>query len=361
MSDPGFDADSLRDGFRDVLDREAGSERLHRFVDAGGLYDEALWRAAAALGWPALSVPEAHGGLGLGLPEAAVLFEEIGRALAPLPLLGGYLAGRAIEIGGSEAQKAAWLPRIAAGELVCAISPPLPGRAPLPTAVEDGDGLRLSGQALDLLDGGSASLFLVLARLAHGSLAYVLVDGVEAAVEPTVDRTRHLARVDLDGVRVSADRVLGGGQALRETLAAEAALLIACDAKGGANAVFERTLDYLKTRMQFGKPIGAFQALKHRCADHKVALEASGAVAAEAVRLWAAADSSAVAMASSAKAYACDVYGEVAEDAVQLHGGIGFTWEHDCHLFLKRAKLNQALYGSSVAHLDRAARLLAAA
>jgi alkylation response protein AidB-like acyl-CoA dehydrogenase len=170
-----------------------------------------------------------------------------------------------------------------------------------------------------------------------------------------------LARLELDGVRVAADRVLGGGDELRDTLTAEAALLIACDAKGGANAVLERTLDYLKTRMQFGKPIGSFQALKHRCADHKVALEASGAVTTEAVRLWAAGDPSAVVMASSAKAYACGTYATVAEDAVQLHGGIGFTWEHDCHLFLKRAKLNQALYGSTSAHLDRAASLLAAA
>ncbi len=356
MTDAAFDPETLRDGFRDVLVREASSERLHRFVDGGGVRDEALWQEAAALGWPALAIPEADGGLGLGIAEAAVLFEEVGRALAPMPLLGSYLAARAIELGGSEAQRAAWLPRIAAGELTCTISPPFPAHA-VEFAVE-GDQVVLTGEAGDLLDGGGAELLVVLAQDADGGSTYVLIDGVEAEVERTVDRTRHLARARFDGLRVPMDRLFAGGEAMRGTLLGEAALLIACDARGGAAAIFEQTIGYLKTREQFGKPIGSFQALKHRCADHKVALEASGAVVAEAVRLWAAGDPTAPLMASSAKAYACDVYARVAEDAVQLHGGIGYTWEHDCHLFLKRAKLNQALFGTSAAHLDRAGRLL---
>jgi alkylation response protein AidB-like acyl-CoA dehydrogenase len=363
MSEPGFDAETLRDGFRDVLARELTSERLHRFVDSGELRDEALWREAAALGWPALAIPDDHGGLGLGLAEAAVLFEELGRSLAPAPMLGAYLAGRAIALGGSPAQQAAWLPRIAAGEVVCAVSPPDPGRHPLPELAIEGDEVVLSGDAADLLDAGGADLLAVLARGQDGTPVYVLVESGEAEieVERLVDRTRHLGRIRFDGLRLPADRRLAGGDALCETLIGEAALLVASDAKGGAEAVFERTLDYLKTRVQFGKPIGSFQALKHRCADHKVALEASGAVTAEAIRLWAADDPTASVMASSAKAYGCEVYATVAEDAVQLHGGIGYTWEHDCHLFLKRAKLDQALSGATAAHLDRAARLLAGA
>jgi alkylation response protein AidB-like acyl-CoA dehydrogenase len=331
-SDAAMDLTALRDGVRDVLDREVNSERLHRYVDAATVFDEALWAEAAGLGWPALTVPEAYDGLGLGMAEAAVLFEEVGRALAPLPLLGTWLAGRAIELAGSDDQKAAWLPRIASGELPAAFGP-------------KGDD--------DVLEGGGARLFVI----DHGDHFLVReADASEVTIERTQDATRHFARLT-----AGAGDSMPATDAVRETLHAEAGLALACDAVGGANVIFDRTVEYLKVRQQFGKPIGSFQALKHRCADHKVALVSSGALVAEAVRLWAAGDPQALLYASTAKASACDVYAKVAEDAVQLHGGIGFTWEHDCHLFLKRAKLNQALFGSSPARLDDAARRLVAA
>ena len=358
-----MDLEALRDGVRDVLQREATSQRLHRLVDEEALRDAELWTTAASLGWPALTVPDAAGGLGLGFAESAVLFEELGRALAVIPQLPTVLAARAIALAGSEAQQGRWLPAIAAGELACAISSPELQAEPSLQIAGDGDHLVLTGEAADLLQGGDADLLVLLARDQGGELAYVVVepvaDGITVTVERTVDRTRHLARARFDGLRLPADRRLEGaaGGALA-TLLTEAALAVAADAVGGANEIFERTIEYLKTRQQFGKPIGSFQALKHRCADHKVALEASRAVVAEAVQLYAQGAADAPLMASLAKAYACEVYAKVAEDALQLHGGIGFTWEQDCHLFLKRAKLDQALFGATAVHLDRGAALL---
>jgi alkylation response protein AidB-like acyl-CoA dehydrogenase len=365
MSDAGIDLAALREGVRDVLVSEASSARVHRLFDDGALIDQPLWEKAAELGWPALSVPEAQGGLGLGVAETAVVFEELGRFLAPLPYLGAVLAARAIALAGDATQQDRWLPAIAEGGTICAISAPRPGVVPGPTLRRDGDTIILTGGATELLQGMNADLLVIEAHDASGEAAYVVVeprtDGVELVLERTVDQTRHLARASFTDLRLPADRLLAGSANARPILLAEAALALACDAVGGAEAIFERTLDYLKTREQFGKPIGSFQALKHRCADHKVAMTASAAVVAEAVRLQADGDPTAPLMASVAKAYACEVYAKVAEDAVQLHGGIGYTWEHDCHLFLKRAKLDQALYGGTAAHLDRAAGLLVAA
>ena len=365
MNDADMDLQALRDSIRDVLERELDSQRLHRLVDESALMDKALWGTAASLGWPALAVGEGHGGLGLGAPETAVLFEELGRSLAPLPALGGVLAARAIALGGSAEQQARWLPAIAAGEILCAISETTTKSA---VSILRGDAgeIVLSGDAADLLQGAEADLLIVLAEDASGAPALVVVepkaDGVELIVERTVDRTRHLATARFAELKLPADRELAAAspETILAALTIEAALALASDSAGGAQAVFERTLDYLKTREQFGKPIGSFQALKHRCAEHKVALAASASVVAEAVRLQAEGAPSAPLMASLAKAYACEVYAKVAEDAVQLHGGIGFTWEHDCHLFLKRAKLNQALLGGTAAGLDHAADLLLA-
>jgi alkylation response protein AidB-like acyl-CoA dehydrogenase len=145
---------------------------------------------------------------------------------------------------------------------------------------------------------------------------------------------------------------------ISDALLGHAALALACDGLGLADAVLTLTVEYLKTRMQFGKVIGSFQALKHRCANHKVALEAARASTHDAVRHWVEGRSDARARSSLAKAHACEAATVIATDAVQLHGGIGFTWEHTCHLFLKRAKLNEALFGTRAAHEDRAANLL---
>jgi alkylation response protein AidB-like acyl-CoA dehydrogenase len=364
MTDPAIDPAALRESVRDVLARECDSRRLHALVDQGAPCDLSLWRIAADLGWNGLAVSEDHGGLGLGVTETAVVFEEMGRALAALPYLGAVLAARAISVAGSPDQQARWLPAIAAGDLLCAVSHP--DQSATVRLQIGADRIILSGECADLLQGADTGLLVIEVREADGAASYVMVepqtDGVELILERTVDRTRHLTRVRFEDTALPLDRRLASAPfaKTREALRLESALAIACDSIGGAKAVFAATIDYLKNREQFGKPIGAFQALKHRCADHQVTLAAAGAVIAEAVRLAAQAAASAPMMAALAKAYACEVYAKVAEDAVQLHGGIGFTWEHDCHLFLKRAKLNQALLNGTAAQLDRAADLLLA-
>jgi alkylation response protein AidB-like acyl-CoA dehydrogenase len=368
MSDDLIDSAALREGIRSVLESESSAEMLHRFVDGNTPLDADLWNKAAELGWCALAVSDEHGGLGLGLAELAIVHEEIGRVTAPLPFLTTTLVTEAIAYTGSSAQKEAWLPRIAAGELPASLRIPEPNRRiSLPQLSRNPDkSLVLTGDALELLDGAAARLLLVEAIAEDGASAFVLIeperDGITIRRDALVDRTRHLASAHFEALVLSEDRLLSADTAtLSASLLDHAALALACDAIGGADAIFELTLAYLKTREQFGRPIGSFQALKHRCSNMKVALEASRAVVADAVRKSTEKAPDASLQASLAKLYACDVAAIIAEDALQLHGGIGFAWEHSCHLYLKRAKLNQALGGNSAAHADRAAELLIAA
>jgi alkylation response protein AidB-like acyl-CoA dehydrogenase len=367
MTEDAAELDALRSSMRRVLSEHASREHLQRYVKSTELYDKALWGEAGELGWLALSVPEGDGGLGLGMSGAAILYEELGRSLAPVPVLGTLLVAEAVAATGTSAQKEAWLPDLISGATAASLQVIDPKQnTPSVQLRRRPDGaLVLSGDAHDLLDGAAASLLLLTAQGEDGSPHLVLVrpqeDGVTVQAEPLVDRTRHLAHAHLDGVVLSADRRLGEAPmraGFGDELLGHAALALACDGLGLADAVLTLTVEYLKTRVQFGKPIGSFQALKHRCANHKVALEATRAVTYEAVRHWVGGHSDARARASLAKAHACDVATVIATDAVQLHGGIGFTWEHACHLFLKRAKLNEALFGTRAAHEDRAADLL---
>jgi alkylation response protein AidB-like acyl-CoA dehydrogenase len=359
--------DALRETFCRVLTERASREQVQRFINSSELYDKALWREAAELGWLALPVPEDQGGLGLGFEVAALLYEELGRRVAPAPVLATFLVAQALTEAGTDAQKAASLPELVSGVAPASLSVIEPKRkAPSLRLRRRPDGaLVLSGEAHDLLDGASATLLLVTAQSEDEAFHFVLVrprdDGVTVRAEPLVDPTRHLAHVRFDDLVLAADRQLGERPlrpGLSDALLEHAALALACDAIGGADAVLSLTIEYLKTRVQFGKPIGSFQALKHRCANHKVALEAARAMTHDVVRRWADRRPAAAAYASLAKAYACDVATAIATDAIQLHGGIGFTWEHPCHLYLKRAKLNETLFGTRTAHEDRAAALL---
>jgi alkylation response protein AidB-like acyl-CoA dehydrogenase len=367
MTEDAAELDALRNSIRRVLTEHASRERVQRFVKSSELYDEVLWGEAAKLGWLALSVPEDNGGLGLGMNGAALLYEELGRSLAPVPVLGTLLVAEAVAAAGTPAQKAAWLPDLASGAAPASLEVIDPKRkAPSVRLKRRPDGaLVLSGEARDLLDGAAASLLLLTAQSEDGALHLVLVrpreDAVTVQAEVLVDRTRHLAHAHLDDLVLPADRQLGETPlraGLDDELLGHAALALACDGLGVADTVLTLTVEYLKTRVQFGKPIGSFQALKHRCANHKVSFESARAMTHEAVRHWAEGRSDAAARSSLAKAYACDMATVIATDAVQLHGGIGFTWEHSCHLFLKRAKLNEALFGTRAAHEDRAAALL---
>lgn len=349
------DLEELRASFRDVLDDAVAAGDVRKHVDGGNRRCEALWSKAAELGWFALLTPEAHGGLELGRASAAVLYEELGRVTAPLPMLGALLGSEIVARFGDERQQQTWLPALAAGEIAAFAADGLEQEA---NALWLNDG-HVKGDARDLLDGGEASILIAQASLG-GDRCWIVspLQGPTAQRDELVDRTRSLAQVRLEGIEASA--LIGAAAIISRAVRTHANVALACDSIGGAKAVFDLTLEYLKTREQFGKPIGSFQALKHRCAEHKVAIEAADALVAEAIALWDADDALAELYALLAKSNACEVYAAVATDAVQLHGGIGFTWEHVCHLYLKRAKLNQVLFGAGAAQRDAAARLLVA-
>jgi alkylation response protein AidB-like acyl-CoA dehydrogenase len=358
MSDA-IDLTELQDSIRDVLSGECPIERVQRHVLSGLDFDAALWQRVAGLGWLGLGIDAEYGGLGLGQDALAILYAELGRVLAPLPVLPTLLAADTIARFGSPEQKQRWLPAIAAGELRAAVSDP--AAAGIEAGISE-SGFVLNGEARNILDGMCASV-LVLKISLQNREAYAVLDantpGLSRHRFQVTDQTRHLAHVTLAGVAIDPGRLLdqpaaGASAALRR----HALLAIANDAVAGGDAILARTLDYLKLRQQFGRVIGSFQALKHRVADHK-----AGLVGAEGLVLD---SSNSVASASplldalEAKILATSVYHSVAKDCIQLHGGIGFTWDYPAHLFLKRAMLNIQLFGSLNQNLDEVAMGLAA-
>ena len=336
-----IDLGELRANIRDVLEVEASSERVHRHYDGGTAFDATLAQTVAALGWAGLAVTERDGGLGLGFDAVALLYEELGRGPAPIPMLPTLLAAEAIAKGGDDAQRASWLPPLVSGEQFAAVvlDPPAGLTA------QDG---RLSGYCGLVADGAGASLFLVALDARRAALFAADAPGVSVERQRGVDRTRSLALLSLDGAAYEQFPIELG------RLRTHASLAVACDSIGGAGAILERTIDYLKVRVQFGKPIGSFQALKHRVANHQLALDVARALVARAVTLHARGDAAA-GIAALARVNATETYAAIADDAVQLHGGIGFTWEHDCHHYLKRARMNEMLHGNAETLLDHAA------
>ncbi|MGE0386037.1 MAG: acyl-CoA dehydrogenase family protein, partial [Gammaproteobacteria bacterium] len=343
MSESIISTAELRDTVRGVLSVESASKKLRAALDGPGSLREALWPTVADLGWAALAIPEEHGGMGLGSAELAVVFEELGRYLTPVPFLSTMLFARAVAAAGTPDQRAALLPKVAAGELIGAISPP--DQRPALVLVADGDRIRLRGTAAAVLDADAADAILVLAEDQRRRRMLVLVqpsDGVAARHRPTFDRTRRLCDLAFDDLALPADRILGGGvldPVVEGELLSFAALAMACDSIAGAAHILEQTVEYMKTRQQFGRVIGSFQQMKARAANLKTLLEAASALTRQAVSQHATGAADRDLWCSNAKYMACDAYKRIAEDAVQLHGGIGFTWEHDCHLFLKRARL----------------------
>jgi alkylation response protein AidB-like acyl-CoA dehydrogenase len=303
-----------------------------------------LWKAVGAQGWTAVLVPEEHDGLGLGLLDAAVLARCWGEGCVPGPLLPTLIAAEAIRLGGSPEQQAELLPRVAAGELKLTLADG--GRV-----TDTGD--RLTG-TVAAVDFAHVADRIVVA--ADGGTLY-LVDpsagGVTVVPHPTLDRTSRLSTVRLDNA--PADRL--PAPVLPEVLD-RAAVLAANDLAGIARVAVNQTVDYLKTRQQFGKPIGSFQALKHAMAELHVAAtmaEHAGWYAAHAVD--AALPDAALAV-SVAKSKASDVARDATAAMIQFHGGIGYTWEHDAHFFFKRAKRLEYQYGDAAAHRERIARLV---
>jgi len=359
----------LREASRDLLTDRAATSVVRGQLETEVEVDPALWRLAAELGWPGLLVPEEHGGAGQGLIEMALVAEEIGRAVGRGPFLATAVVGRAVARGASETLAAEVLPALAEGEAWATwafAEPKLPWsldglRA---TARTDGDHVVLSGTKTAVQDADGARWLLVTA-LAEDGPASFLVDrdapGVSVRRQRSIDLTRSFSEVRFDDVRVPVARRLAGGAAEIQQLLDDSAVLLAAETLGTLDGMLQLTLDYVRVRVQFGRPIGSFQAVKQACS--RMAEQVMGVRAATysaAMAADAGADDAAT-TACVAASYSSSVAGEVAGAALQLHGGIGFTWEHDLHLFLRRAKADGVLQGDSAVHRDRLVNAVTAA
>jgi len=354
--------------FRD----HGGARRLRQRRDAGDLTTPGLWSEVAALGWLGMAIPEADGGAGLGLAELALVLEAAGRALAPEPLVGHALAVDVIARAGSEAQRAAWLPRLVAGEARAALAwdeQRARGDVERIAALiePDGEGWRVTGDKVDVLGGPGADVLVVVARradLVDRPCALALVDPRAPGVALTpLSRIDSLpaARVALDGARVDGDVLMPRPEALVPALD-RGAVALASELLGTATQAFDLTLAYLRERQQFGVAIGTFQVLRHRAARMYIALElARSSVMAAARALDAAGpaghDAGVGQVVSLAKAMTNDAALLVADEAIQMHGGIGMTDEHDIGLYAKRVRVSAMTLGDAALHRDRWARL----
>jgi alkylation response protein AidB-like acyl-CoA dehydrogenase len=363
----------LRKTVRDVLTECAPMKRVRGVMeDPDTSVDPALWQQMAQLGWLGLSLPEASGGAALSLIEQCIVLEGLGRVLAPTPFLPTVIAADAILQLGNTAQQAEWLPRIAAGEVKASVALTEAGGYAAAdislAATRREDGFTLSGRKLFVPDAVAADLFLVVARTGcegeTGLAAFLVPAGVAGvAVEPmrAMDLLRPLSIVSFESVELPSAARLGGdpdaGGALERVLD-RARVMICTESVGAAERCLEESVQYAKERVQFGKPIGVNQAIKHKCADMLLAVESSKSITYYAA--WAAehSEDEAALTASMAKSYVSDAFRSVAAENIQIHGGVGFTWEYDCHLFFKRAKSDESWLGDGTEHRERVARLL---
>ncbi len=339
------DQKMMRDQARKYLDDKCSRKAVREVLnDAGKSHDAALWKGVAEQGWLGAAIPEEFGGLGLGGLELCVLAEEIGRAVAPIPFSSTvYFFAEAILASGSATQKQSLLPKLVSGELIGAFAVSEGPGAPSPSSIEASfDGARLSGVKIPVTDGDIATHAVVLAREGQGlSLVVVALDqaGVKRETLTTLDPTRGHARLTFD--KANAERLgkAGEGWSLAEAVFDRAAVLIAFEQLGGAQACLDMAVDYAKSRYAFSRQIGSFQAIKHKLADMYVAIELGRSNAYYGAWALSTESSQLPLAAAAARVAASDAYYLAAKENIQAHGGMGFTWEVDCHLFYRRAKL----------------------
>lgn len=366
--------EELRATARAFLAERSGSEQVRKAMESDLGYDPNLWREMAAeLGWTSVTIPEAYDGLGLGDVELVALLEVMGESLVCSPFFATVALGaNALLVAGSDEQKRAHLPGIAEGQTRVTLASAGPAGDWSVGGVEAtfesrDDGYRLDGEFRYVLDGATADLIVVGAREAgtqgeHGIALFVIpaaTAGLERTPLPTIDSTRRLAAITMDGVRVAADaRLCDGGEAasaLREILD-RASIALAAEQVGGAQRCLDMAVAYANEREQFGRPIGSFQAIKHKCADMMVAVEAARSAVYYAGCVAAEGGAELRSAAAAAQATASDAFFRCAADSLQIHGGVGFTWEYDVHLYFKRAKSSESFLGSPQEHRELVAR-----
>ena len=360
----------LRSEVRKFLDESCPHEQVRKItenVSGPGLSPD-LWRHIAELGWLGLTIPELHGGAGLGWVDLVVVLEETGRSLFPSPLVSTTLAAHAIHRFGSVRQQAAYLPALADGSAIGTVALLEEDGAPGPEGVRlagraAGKSLTLTGEKLFVGDAAAADLIVVAFRKGKSKeFGLALVErgakGLTAKDLPGIDLTKRLGRVSFDAVKIGRDAVLPKGNAAAIThLLDVGALAVTAEAVGAAEAALRLTVDYAKQRVQFGRPIGTFQAVKHPLAEAYVDTQSFQSLVYYAAWSVDQGHKDLPLAVSRAKAYASEAFPKLGVDVIQLHGGIGYTWEYDAHLYLKRAKWLRPAFGDTDWHYERVAAL----
>ena len=364
--------EAFRETLRRFLEARSPTAEVFRLTETPECFDPTVWKQMAAeLGLQGVHIPETYGGQGFGFLELGIVLEEAGRALLCSPYFSSVCLGaNAILNAGSEKQKAAHLPGIASGETVATLALLDEDGSWSPASVSlelrrDGDDCVLDGVKPLVTDGALADLILVVARLpgprGEEGLSLIAVagddPGLEAVPVDPLDPTRRIADLRFEGVRGELLGEPGGAAAAVERTLDEASVCLAAESVGGTQRCLEASVEYARTRVQFARPIGSFQAIKHRCAE--VLLELESAKSAAYFASWTAAENSdeLPLAASVARSFCGDAYVRAASENVQIHGGVGFTWEAEPQLHYKRARWNRTLFGGAALHRERIARL----
>jgi alkylation response protein AidB-like acyl-CoA dehydrogenase len=362
--------DFLRQTAREFLENECPMTRVRELMESKAGTSPELWSKMAELGWVGLLIPEEYGGAGLGFVDLVVVLEELGRALVPSPYFGTLQGTLAILRAGSEPQRKELLTAIAKGEKVVtfAITEEAGNEDATDLACRaeaKGDGFVLSGSKLFVPDAQNADAIVVAARTGgagEGGISLLLVDrqakGVRVTPLESIDQTRRIAEVRFDGAPAVLLGAENGGWSTWEWVRDRALVALAADAVGGAEKTLEASVAYAKERVQFGKPIGVHQAIKHKCADMLVQVESSKSITYYAAWTVEEEHEDAPTACAMAKAYTSDAYRHCSAENIQIHGGVGFTWEYDCHLFYKRAKAIEVTYGDPTQQRERVATYL---
>jgi alkylation response protein AidB-like acyl-CoA dehydrogenase len=358
--------EELRKTVRAFMESKSAEAAVRELMETEEGYDAAVWKQAAEqLGLQGLAIPEEFGGSGYGFVELGIVLEEMGRALFTAPFFSTVvLAGTTLLQSGDEAAKQAHLPVIASGETIATLAVTEPNgkwdeSGIEATATKSGDTYTINGTKSFVIDGHLANLIIVAAKTDGGTSLFAVegdASGLTRTSLSTMDQTRKQAKLELKDVPGTLIGAEGDGTAVLDKAFDLIVVGLAAEQVGGAQKVLEMAVEYAKVRVQFGRPIGSFQAIKHKCAD--MLLEVESAKSAAYYGLWCASEDNdeLPSVASLAKAYCSEAYFHAAAENIQIHGGIGFTWEHPAHLYFKRAKSSELLFGDPTYHREKLAQ-----
>ena len=356
----------LRAAVTDLLSKRSPETEVRRLMADDSGYDPAVWAELAGMGLLGLTIPERFGGSGAGAAELAVVAEQMGRALLCSPYLSTAVLTPSLLLAlDDDAECADALPRIAAGELVTAVAYAEPGSARPPqhpdtTAARTGEGWQVTGEKTYVLDAVAADRIYVQAESDSGTGIFAVARGaagMEVSPLGTVDQTRRQARVALDGTPARLVGTADAGRTALDIALDHAAVALIAEQAGGAMHCMQMAADYARTRYQFGRAIGSFQAIKHMCVDMLLEAQSALSAARHVAAAFDGTEPDRFADLAVAQAYCSDAFCSVAANTIQVHGGIGFTWEHPAHLYLRRARTDAQIFGDPAWHRERYVRL----